>query len=212
MTPTDLGYVLYKVKDLGAAVDDFRNRGFAVEYGRRRNPINALAYFGEGPYLELLARTGTPKALKKLTALVGGRHWRALSRLAGWDECAEGLCGLCLEGDDAQFRYAVRSLDDDGLELGPHRTDTAGRTLRYRVFFPAAPDLPFFHDALLHRPAPDGLHPPGRGAPHHLGAPAGAAGQAPARPRPVRGQGPCPGAARHGDARGLRRRHCPGGG
>nr|WP_273166706.1 VOC family protein [Actinomyces israelii] len=60
------------MKDLGAAVDDFRNRGFAVEYGRRRNPINALAYFGEGPYLELLAGTGTPKALKKLTALVGG--------------------------------------------------------------------------------------------------------------------------------------------
>ena len=162
MTPTDLGYVLYKVKDLGAAVDDFRNRGFAVEYGRRRNPINALAYFGEGPYLELLARTGTPKALKKLTALVGGRHWRALSRLAGWDECAEGLCGLCLEGDDAQFRSAVRSLDDDGLELGPHRTDTKGRTLRYRVFFPADPDLPFFmtHFSIDPRPT-DFTHPGG---------------------------------------------------
>ena len=98
----ELGHVLYKVKDLDAAVVDFRNRGFAVEYGRRRNPINALAYFSEGPYLELLARTGTPRVLKRLTALVGGRRWRALSRLAGWDECAEGLCGLCLEGEGGQ--------------------------------------------------------------------------------------------------------------
>lgn len=162
MTPMELGHVLYKVKDLDAAVDDFRNRGFAVEYGRPKNPINALAYFSEGPYLELLARTGTPRVLKRLTALVGGRRWRALSRLAGWDECAEGLCGLCLEGDDAQFRSAVRSLDDDGLELGPHRTDTKGRTLRYRVFFPADPDLPFFmtHFSIDPRPS-DTTHPGG---------------------------------------------------
>jgi len=137
-----LGHVVYKVTDLDAGVDDFRARGFAVEYGRPKNPINALAYFSEGPYFELLARTGTPKVLKKLTALVGGRRWRALSRLASWDDRAEGLCGLCLEGDSAQFRSAVRALNDDGLELGPHRTDTKGRTLRYRVFFPADQDLP----------------------------------------------------------------------
>ena len=93
---------------------------------------------------------------KQLFAPVSG------SILAGWDECAEGLCGLCLEGDDAQFRSAVRSLDDDGLELGPHRTDTKGRTLRYRVFFPADPDLPFFmtHFSIDPRPT-DFTHPGG---------------------------------------------------
>ena len=160
--PMILGHVVYKVTDLDAGVDDFRARGFAVEYGRPKNPINALAYFSEGPYFELLARTGTPKVLKKLTALVGGRRWRALSRLASWDDRAEGLCGLCLEGDSAQFRSAVRALNDDGLELGPHRTDTKGRTLRYRVFFPADPDLPFFmtHFSIDPRPS-DFTHPNG---------------------------------------------------
>lgn len=158
----DLGHVVYKVRDLDSAVHDFRARGFTVEYGRRRKPINALVYFSSGPYLELLARTGTPRVVKRLSAFVTGPRWRAINRLAHWDECAEGLCGLCLEGDDAQFRSAVRALNDDGLELGPHRTDTAGRTLRYRVFFPADQDLPFLmtHFSIDPRP-PDATHPGG---------------------------------------------------
>ena len=54
------------------------------------------------------------------------------------------------------------ALDDDGLELGPHRTDTSGRTLRYRVFFPADQDLPFLmtHFSIDPRPA-DFTHPGG---------------------------------------------------
>lgn len=158
----ELGHVVYKVKDLQTGVEEFRARGFAVEYGRARNPINALVYFSSGPYLELLVRTGAPRVLKRLSALVGRRLRQTLNRFIRWDECAEGLCGLCLEGDDAQFRSAVGALDDDGLELGPHRTDTSGRTLRYRVFFPADPDLPFLmtHFSVDPRPT-DFTHPGG---------------------------------------------------
>ena len=158
----ELGHVVYKVKDLQTGVEEFRARGFAVEYGRARNPINALVYFSSGPYLELLVRTGAPRVLKRLSALVGRQLRQTLNRFIRWDECAEGLCGLCLEGDDAQFRSAVGALDDDGLELGPHRTDTSGRTLRYRVFFPADQDLPFLmtHFSIDPRPS-DTTHPGG---------------------------------------------------
>ena len=69
--PMELGHVVYKVKDLQTGVEEFRARGFAVEYGRARNPINALVYFSSGPYLELLVRTGAPRVLKRLSALVG---------------------------------------------------------------------------------------------------------------------------------------------
>ena len=64
--------------------------------------------------------------------------------------------------DAAQFRSAVGALDDDGLELGPHRTDTSGRTLRYRVFFPADQDLPCLmtHFSIVPRPS-DTTHPGG---------------------------------------------------
>lgn len=64
--------------------------------------------------------------------------------------------------DDAQFRSAVRALNDDDLELGPHRTDTAGRALRHRVFFPADQDLPFLmtHFSIDPRPS-DTTHPGG---------------------------------------------------
>ena len=32
-------------------------KGFAVQYGRKKNPINALIYFSNGPYIELLDGT-----------------------------------------------------------------------------------------------------------------------------------------------------------
>ena len=107
--------------------------------------------------------------------------------------------------DDAQFRSAVRALNDDDLELGPHRTDTAGRTLPPSLL-PRRPGPALPHDALLHRPAPVGHHPPRRRAPHRVGAPAGARGQAPTRAKPVRGRRPRPDPARHDHARDLRRR------
>jgi len=49
-----LGHVIYVVKDLDAAVNEWRKKGFTVEYGRTKNPMNALIYFSEGPYIELL--------------------------------------------------------------------------------------------------------------------------------------------------------------
>ena len=42
-----LGHVIYNVKDLDAAVKEWRDKGFAVEYGRTKKPINALIYFSE---------------------------------------------------------------------------------------------------------------------------------------------------------------------
>ena len=51
-----LSHIILKVNDLDQAVQTYRDKGFAVEYGKTKKPYNALIYFSKGPYLELLAR------------------------------------------------------------------------------------------------------------------------------------------------------------
>ena len=51
-----LSHILYKVNTLEEGVEAFRKKGFHVEYGSRDRPHNALIYFSEGPYIELLAK------------------------------------------------------------------------------------------------------------------------------------------------------------
>lgn len=40
-----LGHVIYIVKDLDAAIKEWRDKGFTVEYGRTKNPMNATCHF-----------------------------------------------------------------------------------------------------------------------------------------------------------------------
>lgn len=49
-----LSHVILKVEQLDKAVQEYREKGFVVEYGKEKNPINALIYFSKGPYIELL--------------------------------------------------------------------------------------------------------------------------------------------------------------
>lgn len=65
-----LSHVILKVDRLDEAVREYREKGFAVEYGKTKNPYNALVYFSEGPYLELLAGTGLPDFVKKIAAFL----------------------------------------------------------------------------------------------------------------------------------------------
>ncbi|WP_242976856.1 VOC family protein [Lacrimispora celerecrescens] len=64
-------HIVYKVDDLHQAVKEYKEKGFVVEYGTKKNPYNAIIYFSEGPYLELLASTGMPKIIKRIVCLFG---------------------------------------------------------------------------------------------------------------------------------------------
>ena len=150
---------MYKVRDLDAAVADFRSRGFVVEYGAVRRPKNALVYFSRGPYLELLVRTGMPRPVLRALAALPANPAR---RFNAWERGPQGLCGLCLEGKDKELDAVVARLHGRGLLVSPTRVDPHGRHLRYRAFFPADLDLPFFmtHFSVDPRPA-DLTHPNG---------------------------------------------------
>ena len=90
----EVGHILYKVKDLDGAVERYTQEGFVVEYGKAKNPYNAVVYFSTGPYLELLARTGMPAFIKWFLKLLG--KGKMVQRIEFWDNADEGLIGVAL--------------------------------------------------------------------------------------------------------------------
>ncbi|MEM7800146.1 MAG: VOC family protein, partial [Chloroflexota bacterium] len=89
-----LGHILLKVDDLDEAVKEYTEKGFTVEYGKKKNPYNALIYFAEGPYLELFHRSGMPSFAKLILKLIGKKA--LVDRLNRWDNAKPGLIGVAL--------------------------------------------------------------------------------------------------------------------
>ncbi len=140
-----LGHVIYKVDDLDKAVEEYTQKGFTVEYGKSKNPYNALIYFSEGPYLELLERTGMPEFMKKIFSLIGKKGF--VNRLNIWDSAAEGLIGLALENDRFDIDRELAILDKANLTYlkgKSGRTDAKGRKLRFMGAFPDDMAIPVF--------------------------------------------------------------------
>lgn len=156
-------HVILKVEQLDRAVREYRERGFAVEYGGRKNPINALIYFSEGPYLELLDGTRMPAAVKTFMRAIGKK---ALSdRLQRLDDCGPGYCELALENYKSNLNEEVAVLKKHGIKsysVPSRRVDTHGRDLRFRLAVPEALDVPFLMTYFSIDPKPANfVHPNG---------------------------------------------------
>lgn len=159
-----LGHILYKVDDLDSAVRDFRRKGFNVEYGKKKNPYNALVYFSEGPYLELFHYCGMPKAIKRILRFFGSKY--LIDRLDIWDQSREGLIGVALESDKFDLIREQRILNkaNVGYFKGRSgRTDTKGRKLRFQGVMPDNMEIPFFGTKfnINTRPEKGFIHPNG---------------------------------------------------
>lgn len=92
-----LGHIVYKVDDLDKAVNEYRKKGFTVEYGKKKQPYNALIYFAQGPYFELLQNTDMPTFIKLVLNFFGKKAF--INRLNTWDNSKEGLIAVALEND-----------------------------------------------------------------------------------------------------------------
>jgi hypothetical protein len=159
-----LGHIIYKVNDLDAAVNEYTNKGFTVEYGKNKNPCNALIYFAEGPYLELLHNTGMPSFAKKIFAFMGKKDF--VHRLNIWDDSKEGLIGVALENDRFDVDIEQKILDKANLKylkLRSGRTDTKNRKLRFKGLFPYDLEIPVLGTKfnINVRPSKDYVHPNG---------------------------------------------------
>lgn len=143
-----LGHIICKVDHLERAVAAYTAKGFSVEYGRVKKPYNALIYFAQGPYLELLGSTGMPRFGKWLLRRFGKHAF--IDRLDAWDSADEGLVGLALENDRLDVDLEQKILDDANLTYlkgRSGRTDPKGRKIRFCGMFPDDMQLPILSSA-----------------------------------------------------------------
>ncbi|MEM9141537.1 MAG: VOC family protein [Bacteroidota bacterium] len=158
-----VGHILYKVADLDKGVEDFRRQGFTVEYGTRKNRYNALIYFSEGPYLELIGDVKLPAILNFLLRLLG--KGKLVERINSWHNSKEGLMALCLENYTQDLESEKTILKKHGqsfFERNTKRLDTKKRSLKFRVLFPDEMKIPFLMTYFSIDPKPKGyVHPNG---------------------------------------------------
>lgn len=158
-----VSHIIYKVSNLYEAVEEFKSKGFEVEFGTSKNPYNAIIYFSEGPYLELLASSGMPGMVKKLLRVFG--KGRFADRLDYWDNHRGGPCGVALENYKKDLEEEIRILEKHKLgyfKMGSRRNDTKGRKLRFTCLFPDELQIPFFMTYFNIDPKPKNfIHPNG---------------------------------------------------
>ena len=159
-----LGHIIYTVHDLDRAVKEWEDKGFAVEYGRAKNPINALIYFSDGAYVELMERSGMSAFARRFMRLIG--KGRFMDRFDYWENCPEGWSCLAIERDAGSLEKEIAYLRTVGID-GEYmknltRTDTKGRQLRYKCFFTHDYTMPFLMSYFETDPKPKNfIHPNG---------------------------------------------------
>lgn len=160
-----LSHIIYKVDDLDKAFSDFKHRGFNIEYGKAQKPYNALIYFGQGPYLELLQTSKFPKFVNALMALMGKKIIG--DRFTYWNQQAEGLVAVAIENDRGNLDQEIKILEKYHLkyaQIKSNRQDTKGRLLKFISLFPEENKIPFlgaYRSNVQFRPAKDYVHPNG---------------------------------------------------
>ena len=159
-----VSHMIMKVENLDKAVAEYRAKGFEVEYGKSENPINALIFFSEGPYIELLASSHMPDIVKKIGRLIG--KGSTIDRVDFWDKSPAGeYCGLALETYASTLEKEVEILKKHGfscMQMNNRRDDTKGRSLRFKTGYPNDLELPFLMTYFNIDPKPENfVHPNG---------------------------------------------------
>lgn len=158
-----VSHVLYKVNDLKESVNKFQKMGFNVNYGSKNKPHNALIYFSEGPYIELLNKAPVPFYINIILRLLG--KGKVAERFNHWKNVEEGFFGLCLENYDADFKNEEAILKRNKQKYfitKSGRKDPNNRILRWNLLFPYELKLPFLMTYFNINPKPKNfIHPNG---------------------------------------------------
>ena len=158
-----LSHILYKSNNLSEAVKQFEEEGFKVEYGSKYNPSNALIYFSEGPYIEILEKAPISNFLMIILRLIGKTH--LVKRFKSWKNVHEGYFDICLENHKNDFDEEVQILKEHKeyyFITKSKRLDTLNRLLTWKLLFPKNLNLPFFMTYFNIDPKPKNFfHPNG---------------------------------------------------
>lgn len=139
-------HILHRVDDIHAAVRAFQQVGFTVVYGRRPDrSSNALIWFEEGPFIELVRVPRLSLPLRWAVQLYGGRGLRRrVERWAGQDH---SWIDVSVETDDESIGAERDRLVAAGVPmsriLNMRRATPDGVTLRWQLAVPQDPSLPF---------------------------------------------------------------------
>jgi catechol 2,3-dioxygenase-like lactoylglutathione lyase family enzyme len=154
-----LDHVVFVVRDLPAATDDYRRRGFTVTPGGEHPDgltYNALVPFADGSYLELLAFHDLARSLTH-------RWWNVAAGGGGPADFA--LLSDDLAADSAALGELVKTPPREGARIRPD-----GVELKWRTAVLKAP-LPFIVEDLTARE----LRVPGGAAAEHANGATGIA-------------------------------------
>ena len=146
-----LDHVVFVVRDLQSAIDDYRRRGFTVTSGGQhadRITHNALVPFSDGSYLELAA-------FRDLSRSLNHRWWHIAAEGGGYADFA--LLSDDLAADTAALGALVKT-----PPRGDGRTRPDGVELKWRTVVLKAP-LPF----IIQDVTPRELRVPGGAATDH---------------------------------------------
>ena len=122
---------------------------------------NALIYFSEGPYLELIGDMKLPNILSFILKIFGKK--RVVERINSWHNSKEGLMAICFENSKVDFEEEKKVFDKYGqffFEKNNKRVDTKNRVLKFKLLFPDNIKIPFLMTAFNVDPKPENyIHP-----------------------------------------------------
>ncbi len=96
-----ISHLQIRVRDIAAAVEDFRYEGFDVDW--RTDAPNAFIWFDEGPFLELFT---TMDRLRFITPVMGLLFGRPMGRrFAAWVDAPDGLCDIVIIPRDEKLAH-----------------------------------------------------------------------------------------------------------
>ena len=150
-----VGHVLFKTNNLKASFKAFEKLGFNVEYGSKSKPHNALIYFSEGPYIELLEKAPISPFTKLILRLMG--RGLLVERFNSWENAKEGFFEICLENETTNFEKEIRILNkfkEDFFITRSKRTDPSHRVLTWKLLFPNQIKIPFLMTKFSKNPKP----------------------------------------------------------
>ena len=158
-----ISHVLYKVNDLNKSVNEFINKGFHVEFGSKNRPHNALIYFSDGPYIELIKAPPVSIFSKMLLKLIGKQ--KLVDRFNNWENSKPGYFEICLETYSNNFKNEIKILnkyDQKYFITSSKRLDPKNRLLKWKLLFPMEINFPFFMTYFNIDPKPKNfVHPNG---------------------------------------------------
>ena len=150
-----VSHVLFKTNDLKKTFKEFEKSGFKVEYGSKKKPHNALIYFSEGPYIEILEKAPVSSFMKLILRLIGKGY--LAERFTSWENAQEGFFEICLENNTTNFKKEEKILakfEEGYFITNSKRIDASNRVLKWKLLFPRQIKIPFLMTPFNMNPKP----------------------------------------------------------